>query len=265
MEMLRSASLLQRMKLINNDMVTVEEFVSMIGEQLKAVHGVSVNFEKASDLSDYGRMNGWLEDNDILHWKSSIERKSAARIVHEVLRKEQKEPDEDYWQDARELKDLYDCHTCVNHVAQVYAKGIMEPVNGRNLFGMRQHLTCSEAEIIVTRMFEYQKRKPPKAKVMVTRSAVMLSLQETLAYLTKNKQAMLIDVRTAEEYEKRHLTGAIHVSMTDVLKNPYRITQDYDIPMLFYCQQGYQSEIAANCVIEAGYKEVFYLKWELKQ
>ena len=262
--MLRSASLLQRIKLINNDMVTVEEFVSMIGEQLKAVHGVSVNFEKASDLSDYGRMNGWLEDNDILHWKSSIERKSAARIVHEVLRKEQKEPDEDYWQDARELKDLYDCHTCVNHVAQVYAKGIMEPVNGRNLFGMRQHLTCSEAEIIVTRMFEYQKRKPPKAKVMVTRSAVMLSLQETLAYLTKNKQAMLIDVRTAEEYEKRHLKGAIHVSMTDVLKNPYRITQDYDVPMLFYCQQGYQSEIAANCVIEAGYKEVFYLKWEKK-
>lgn len=245
-------------------MVTVEEFVSMIGEQLKVGQGMSGNFEKESNLSDYGRMKGWLEDNDILHWKSSIERRSAARIVHEVLRKERKEPDEDHWQNARQLKDLYDCHACVNHVAQVYVKGIMDPINGSDLFGMRQQLTCSEAETIVLRMFDDQKRKLPKEKMPVTRSAVMLSLRETFAYLTKNKQAMLIDVRTAEEYEKRHLTGAIHVSMTDVMKNPYRITPDYDVPMLFYCQQGYQSEIAANCVIEAGYKEVFYLKWEKK-
>ena len=27
---------------------------------------------------------------------------------------------------AEELADLYTCHTCVNHIAQVYLRGIME-------------------------------------------------------------------------------------------------------------------------------------------
>ena len=35
------------------------------------------------------------------------------------------EEDESDWSAAERLQDLYSCHVCLNHIAQVYVKGIM--------------------------------------------------------------------------------------------------------------------------------------------
>lgn len=229
--------------------------------------------ELESSLPDYGHIRGWLEDKDVTGWKKVVERKDAARIVHEFLRRELKEPDEDDWQGAEGLKDIYDCHICVNHVAQVYAKGIMEPVVGRVIFGMRRELTEQEAELIVSRIFSREKRKPPRISDrenrqspqkphLQCRAATGLSKEEALRRFSEERHALLIDVRIQHEYEEEHLTGAICVPMADVLRNPKCITDDYKMPLFFYCGQGYQSEAAANCVAEAGYENVFYFGLE---
>ncbi|MGN0506505.1 MAG: rhodanese-like domain-containing protein [Lachnospiraceae bacterium] len=250
--------------------MTTEAFVTMIWKQQKEEEGEEISSEQLLSLPDYGHRRGWLTDKDIIDWKSGVERRTAAGIVHEILRKERNEADEESWHGAEKLKDLYDCHTCVNHVAQVYAKGIMEPVEG-DRFGMRRELTFEEAKEIVLRMFCRERRKPPKeaaeppkgaalqseSETLQPEAAVRLSMQEAQKYLTKEKQALLIDVRTLREYEEWHLPGALLIPMADIIRNPYGITNDRKKPLLFYCRQGYQSEIAANCMAEAGYQKVF--------
>lgn len=238
--------------------MTIEAFVTMIWKQLTERKGIQSSTQQFLSLSDYGHQRGWLEDKDVRDWNVGIERRTAARIIHEILRKEQNEKDEENWRGAERLKDLYDCRTCVNHVAQVYAKGIMEAVDGNEFFGMCRELTNEEAQVIVLRIFSKEKRKIPQATVSSCPTAVKLSLQEALKVLSEEKQAVLIDVRTLKEYEEKHLPRAILIPMFDIISNPYGITKDCEIPLYFYCQQGYQSKIAANCMAESGYKKVFY-------
>lgn len=110
-----------------------------------------------SDYMDYGYQTGWLEDMDVTHCKEPLQRKNAARILHEFMRLELREPDEDDISPAKKLRDLYDCRICAKHVMQVYAKGIMEGnyvTDTLYLFEMNRGITALEAEIYIKRVFE---------------------------------------------------------------------------------------------------------------
>ena len=78
-----------------------------------------------AELLQYGHLRGWLEDQDERHPEASLNRQSAARIIHQFLRIECKLPDLQDISSATRLKDLYTCRVCANHIAQVYARGIM--------------------------------------------------------------------------------------------------------------------------------------------
>jgi hypothetical protein len=69
---------------------------------------------------DYALHKCIIEDYDMTNINSPIERRSAARIVHETLLTELRKKDEGQWSAAEKLRDLYTCHTCVIHIAQIY-------------------------------------------------------------------------------------------------------------------------------------------------
>lgn len=102
-------------------------------------------------------------DTELMHLKEiisvgligedNLERRNAARIVHFFMRKTLIEEDNPDWSAAKVLKDLYDCRTCVDHVAQMYVKGIME-AKGKNIFGMRNIVDEKEADDIILRVFD---------------------------------------------------------------------------------------------------------------
>ena len=75
-----------------------------------------------------GRSEGWLEAEDELFRENPITRKNAARICHMYLLKVMNVRDLDI-KGAEDLKDLYDCRACANHIAQVYLRGIMDAKN----------------------------------------------------------------------------------------------------------------------------------------
>lgn len=75
-----------------------------------------------------GRKEGWLEAEDELFREKPITRKNAARICHMYLFKVMNVRDLDI-KGAEDLKDLYDCRACANHIAQVYLRGIMDAKN----------------------------------------------------------------------------------------------------------------------------------------
>lgn len=76
----------------------------------------------------YGHKRGWLEDSDETNPQKPLERRTAARIIHQFMKIEMHIPDEKDISKAEILKDLYTCRVCANHIAQVVTKKIMQPV-----------------------------------------------------------------------------------------------------------------------------------------
>lgn len=113
------------------------------------------------DYMDYGYQVGWLEDMDITYCNEPLQRKNAARILHEFMRIELKEADVEDVSPAKKLRDLYDCRVCAKHVMQVYTKGIMEGnylTDTLYLFEMNRGITVQEAETYIARVFQSKLR-----------------------------------------------------------------------------------------------------------
>lgn len=85
------------------------------------------------------------------------ERRHIAASVHNYLLNTLHEEDEENWDAAKDLQDLYDCKACVMHIAQVYTKGIMPAADeSQKIFGTRQPITQEELKEIVTRVLDRQ-------------------------------------------------------------------------------------------------------------
>lgn len=81
--------------------------------------------EDTGDVFSNGLENGWLEFEDKLYHEDEINRKNIARIIHMYLLKVKGISDLQDISKASELRDLYDCRVCANHIAQVYLRDIM--------------------------------------------------------------------------------------------------------------------------------------------
>ena len=237
--------------------MTVEAFVNLMIERWKTGENIfaSRNFE---EYSEYGRRRGWLEDGDVTDSRKCLERRTAARVVHSFLRIEMGEPDEAEWRGAEQLKDLYDCHTCVNHVAQVYSKGIMSAFNDPFCFRMLAEVGETEGYEIIMRMFCRGERQIPKWEKGSCRKASALTHAEAHRLLEQEPQALLVDVRNTEHFREHHLSGAVNLPMAQLVQNVGILQTERQRTVLFYCEHGFQSQIAANCAAEAGWERAFY-------
>ncbi len=240
-------------------------FAGEIVSYLKLWRGFSAEGDSA--FMEQGICEGWLEPADELQKDDILEKRVAARIVHQFLRLVLKEQDEDDWSAATRLKDLYDCRTCVNHVAQVYCKGIIEgeEKDSVSVFGMRSLLGENRARLIVERMFRTSLRIQMSSENCAEAAALRpehISAWEAeelqRKYLQTGQGFRLIDVRSREEYEREHGDGAESFPMTEILENPEIMGKDREIPLLIYCDLGYRSEIVANCLSHAGFVQVRY-------
>ena len=78
--------------------------------------------------------------------------------------------------------------------------------------------------------------------------------------LKGNSNAMLIDVRSEEEYNEGHLDGAINMPYDKVVEelSVYGII-NMDVPLIVYCKSGGRSSEAADALVDAGYNNVYDL------
>ena len=91
-----------------------------------------------------------------------ITRNQAAKILHAFIRDVMGMPDitdESVLQKATELKDLYDCRTCVSDIVQMYVRGIMDvgyviKETGMKMFGGVETFAASGLDEICQRLKE---------------------------------------------------------------------------------------------------------------
>ena len=72
------------------------------------------------------------------------------------------------------------------------------------------------------------------------------------------KNAIIIDVRTEEEYLSGNLTDSINIPL-DILEDNIKLYANYDREIIVYCQSGVRSKQAAELLLDMGYKYVYDL------
>lgn len=82
----------------------------------------------------------------------------------------------------------------------------------------------------------------------------MAEVQELLA-----KGAQLIDVRSPQEYEERHLAGAVNIPYMDIHAIAGNFIKDKQTDVIVYCTTGKRSSQAKRSLDYLGYEHVHYL------
>lgn len=241
--------------------LTTGEFAELLWQEFcKTFSGTE---EKGPGMAT-GEAHGWLNAQDKVQAQKPITRSAAARILHEFLRQELGERDAEDVTSAGKLSDLYDCRTCVNHVAQVYCKGIMAEYRD-SVFGMREEILPSEAEEMVRRLLSPERRnsvgKPGCRLADQENGAERLSKAEAVDFLKGHPEALHIDVRTPWEYAGGHPEGVRNIPLLQLMEAPERILPDLDAYLLLGCDGGYRSEIAAQRLAHSGYRHIYYYAW----
>jgi rhodanese-related sulfurtransferase len=140
------------------------------------------------------------------------------------------------------------------HIAQMYVKGIMLG-RDNNVFDALGKITWAEAAAVVARML-YKEQRIPQTEGRVFKSK-SLSPDEAWELMLNDSRAMLIDVRTNEEYSIGHIDGSTCISLNDISNNPFSVCENKDTPIILYCQKGYKSSAAAQTLIDAGYSRIY--------
>lgn len=68
--------------------------------------------------------------------------------------------------------------------------------------------------------------------------------------------ALLVDVRTAEEFRGGHLPGAINIPHTEIVEVLAGLRISPDRQLVLYCRSGNRAGIAASSLEHAGYAQV---------
>lgn len=72
----------------------------------------------------------------------------------------------------------------------------------------------------------------------------------------QRKGALLVDVREAEEFERGHADGAVHLSRGVLELKIENAAPDVDAPIVCYCGGGKRSALAADSLQKMGYTNV---------
>lgn len=129
-----------------NDFISRIEFVKILSSEFEKAGGDFPCSEE--ELFERGIAKGWLQGEDRLFKDSLIERRNCARILHEFMRREMNVTDIEDVSPAYSVKDIFDCHVCTQHIAQVVLRGIMK-CDSKNVFGITQKIRHEEAEDMV--------------------------------------------------------------------------------------------------------------------
>ena len=74
--------------------------------------------------------------------------------------------------------------------------------------------------------------------------------------MEQNPYAVVLDVRTRQEYEAGHIAGAVLLPRETIGENPPEQLPDKDAEILVYCRTGNRSAKAANKLAALGYANV---------
>ncbi len=83
-----------------------------------------------------------------------------------------------------------------------------------------------------------------------------ISAEEAAAMMTTEKNYILLDVRTAGEYEESHIPGALNLPNENIGTEEIPELPDKNQLILIYCRSGTRSKQAAQKLVDSGYTNI---------
>ena len=83
-----------------------------------------------------------------------------------------------------------------------------------------------------------------------------ISMDDAVSMMKKEKNYIILDVRTAEEFADGHIPGAINYANEDIGTEEIEILPDKTQLILVYCRSGRRSKEAAEKLVKLGYTNI---------
>ncbi len=84
-----------------------------------------------------------------------------------------------------------------------------------------------------------------------------LTHDEAQKMIATNSNVVIVDVRTQEEFDKKHIPKALLVPIEDLQAGDFSKLPDKDATLLIYCWTGRRAEDSAKILADEGYKNVY--------
>ena len=85
-----------------------------------------------------------------------------------------------------------------------------------------------------------------------------ISQEEAKTIMSTNQNAVVLDVRTQEEYDSGHIKGAVLLPVDAITEETAReVIPAKDTQVLVYCRSGNRSVTASKVLAQLGYTEVY--------
>lgn len=81
--------------------------------------------------------------------------------------------------------------------------------------------------------------------------------EDALDLLEDNPDAILLDVRTLEEYEEIRIPNSILLPLEQIASEAPALLPDKEAPIVLYCRTGNRSKAASIALLEMGYQKVY--------
>ena len=91
-----------------------------------------------------------------------------------------------------------------------------------------------------------------------TQEAVYMNItaQQAKEIMDTQKDYIILDTRTQEEYEDSRIPGAILIPYDEILDKAEGVLTDKDQLILVYCRSGRRSKLAAQDLVKLGYTNI---------
>lgn len=94
------------------------------------------------------------------------------------------------------------------------------------------------------------------ASTKTSSSYQQISMEEAVSMIEKEDSYILLDVRTVEEFEERHIPGAINIPNETISSEEIPELPDKNQLILVYCRSGNRSKQASQKLAQQGYTNI---------
>ncbi len=85
----------------------------------------------------------------------------------------------------------------------------------------------------------------------------MIDAKAAKEMMDSDKELVVVDVRTDEEYKSGHIVGAINIPVEQITAGDFGSLTDKNQTILIYCRSGNRSKVASSFLAENGYKNIY--------
>lgn len=93
----------------------------------------------------------------------------------------------------------------------------------------------------------------------------VVSQQQLLSLKSAEKtpEFIVLDVRTAKEYQEQHIEDAINISHDQIESKLAMLNQYKDTMVIVHCRSGKRADIAENILVKNGFSQVKHLAGDM--